>query len=248
MNCPRCKSENVSVKNFDQINVCRSCHLAWGPEDRYGEKWFNHADFFRKIIARFPSGSRMVELGTHKGRSTNFFVKEMRRQGKQFIFDTVDRPDGLINRLFKENLTAEGTLSGVSNYRFMRAEDAAALYPDKSLDFVFLDASNRYPDHLNYIKAWLPKVKPGGVIGGHDFYCKTFGVEKSVLEYFGKDFVEEGPVWYHEVPALVLPAAPLPEQPAPIPAPVMQPAESPVAPAPEPEKPKRKKKKAAESE
>jgi predicted O-methyltransferase YrrM len=199
MNCPRCKSENVSIKNYDDVNVCRDCCYAWGPPDRFGEHWFNHADFFRKTIILLPSGSRIVELGTHKGRSTNFFVKEMRRHGRRFSFDTFDRPDGLINRLFKENLSAEGTLSDVSNYRFMRAEDGAALYTDKSLDFVFLDASNKYEDHLNYIKLWMPKIKKGGIIGGHDFYCKTFGVERAVREYFGTDFVEEKPVWYHEV-------------------------------------------------
>lgn len=46
--------------------------------------------------------------------------------------------------------------------------EAAECVDDASLDFVFLDADHSYEGVRDDIAAWLPKVKPGGWIGGHD--------------------------------------------------------------------------------
>lgn len=47
---------------------------------------------------------------------------------------------------------------------------AAALVDDLSLDFVFIDAGHTTAAVIADIRAWTPKVRPGGAITGHDWW------------------------------------------------------------------------------
>jgi hypothetical protein len=61
---------------------------------------------------------------------------------------------------------------------------------DESLDFIFIDADHGYETVMKDILAWGPKVRPGGLISGHDYdpnHQDTYGVVQAVDEYFGKD-------------------------------------------------------------
>ena len=48
--------------------------------------------------------------------------------------------------------------------------EAAKLYADHSLDFVYVDADHAYASVIEDITAWKNKVKQGGFIAGHDSY------------------------------------------------------------------------------
>ena len=48
--------------------------------------------------------------------------------------------------------------------------EAADQFEDESLDFVFIDASHEYEDVKKDIQIWLPKIKKGGILAGHDYY------------------------------------------------------------------------------
>lgn len=67
----------------------------------------------------------------------------------------------------------------------MESAEAAARVPDGSLDLVFLDGDHSYFGVRSDIDTWLPKLRPGGWLGGHD-YGHTgkyeFGVERAVDE------------------------------------------------------------------
>lgn len=48
--------------------------------------------------------------------------------------------------------------------------DAAAKFPDGSLDFVYIDGNHSFQYVIDDIAAWSKKVRVGGIISGHDYY------------------------------------------------------------------------------
>lgn len=60
--------------------------------------------------------------------------------------------------------------------------EASKQFKNKSLDMVYIDADHSYESVKNDITYWMPKVKDGGVISGHD-YCMD-GVKIAVDEMF----------------------------------------------------------------
>ncbi len=72
---------------------------------------------------------------------------------------------------------------------------AAKTIEDGSVDVLFIDADHSYQATLADIKAWLPKVKSGGVLCGHDYGDLFPGVKQAVDEMFGEAVRVRGTVW-----------------------------------------------------
>lgn len=69
------------------------------------------------------------------------------------------------------------------------------------LDLVFIDADHSYDSCYNDIAAWLPRVRPGGVIAGHDYGPAFPGVEKAVREFPELEGHEVSSfVWWKQLP------------------------------------------------
>jgi len=81
--------------------------------------------------------------------------------------------------------------------------DVAAKIPDGSLDAVYIDAVHEYKDVLADCRGWLPKIRKGGYIGGHDYTSRDRaelpafpGCVKAVNEVFGApDMVFQDSSW-----------------------------------------------------
>jgi predicted O-methyltransferase YrrM len=52
----------------------------------------------------------------------------------------------------------------------MTSEEAAPQIPDASLDFVYIDGDHRFDFVMLDLILWDRKVKPGGMVAGHDYY------------------------------------------------------------------------------
>lgn len=88
--------------------------------------------------------------------------------------------------------------------------DAAEWIKDGSLDFVYIDANHMSPYVDADIEAWYPKVRSGGVFGGHDYHnvkqasytCDVKSAVDSFLVRKGIDpeslivVPDECPSWY----------------------------------------------------
>jgi hypothetical protein len=59
---------------------------------------------------------------------------------------------------------------------------ASKMYADESLDAVFIDADHKYESVVADILSWMPKVKKGGILSGHDYIDCHNGVIKAVNE------------------------------------------------------------------
>jgi hypothetical protein len=70
-----------------------------------------------------------------------------------------------------------------------RSEQAAQNIADQSLDFVYIDAGHRYGELKSDLFLWMPKVKDGGILMGHDYNSqmeqkgKDMGVKRAVDEF-----------------------------------------------------------------
>jgi len=59
---------------------------------------------------------------------------------------------------------------------------AVKKFEDNSLDFVFIDAAHDYDSVTKDLKAWSKKVKPGGLVAGHDYTNPNFNEEKGYFK------------------------------------------------------------------
>ena len=71
----------------------------------------------------------------------------------------------------------------------MTGGEAAEALPHHCLDFVYLDARHDRDSVREDLETWTPKVRPGGVLAGHDyvdglFPDGDFGVRSAVDEFF----------------------------------------------------------------
>ena len=76
----------------------------------------------------------------------------------------------------------------------------AQYFQDQSIDFCYIDASHEYKDVKADIQAWLPKMKPGGLLAGDDLNYYP-GVLKAVEELL-PDFVRDDNVWRYKCPSI----------------------------------------------
>lgn len=60
---------------------------------------------------------------------------------------------------------------------------------DNSLDFVFIDADHEHSSVIKDIKAWTPKLKPGGMLCGHDIH---FDGVKTAVELLIPNYIHVG--------------------------------------------------------
>lgn len=85
----------------------------------------------------------------------------------------------------------------------MTSDNSAKLFKEKNikLDFLFIDASHDYDSVKHDIECWLPCMKVGSIISGHDYNQPYWeGVTRAVNEFF-PDVKNDSntSIWYHTV-------------------------------------------------
>ena len=73
-------------------------------------------------------------------------------------------------------------------FYIMESREASKHIPNGSRDFIFIDADHSFIGVTNDLTYWVPKVKPGGWICGHDYAHPDQGeVKRAVEEFFTKE-------------------------------------------------------------
>lgn len=143
---------------------------------------FTFESFYSWLAGQLPTGGRMVEVGTDRGRSAAYLGVEILNSGSGCKIDLVDLyPRGIedvANRLAP-------VMGAISVIRQECSWEAARHYANGSLDAVFLDAGHQYECLKNDIHAWRRTIRPGGVLAGHDFALDIPGVIQAVAEKVG---------------------------------------------------------------
>ena len=159
-------------------------HIYQRPE--FGENWFTYPKLYSELVARTRDVGTIVEVGSWKGKSTAYLGVEVVNSGKKIKVFAVDTWKGseaeaahqndpyvksnTLYDLFVNNIAPINQHGPIITPFQCCSTEAAKHFTDKSLDCVFIDASHQYQDVCDDIAAWLPKVKPGGILAGHDYY------------------------------------------------------------------------------
>ena len=124
-----------------------------------------------------------VEIGVHQGDFSAYLLENSKLE----ILHSVDawsddtdvtgsvfrdwalRHSGMSQNetIAREKLAGFGERSRVTK---SLSVEAAKLFADDELDFVYIDASHRFCGVALDLMAWWPKVKWGGIFSGHDYW------------------------------------------------------------------------------
>jgi hypothetical protein len=79
---------------------------------------------------------------------------------------------------------AQKTLSPHDNCTLIRktSMDALADFKHESLDFIYIDGDHRFRYIAEDISEWFLKVRSGGVISGHDYFCTHPGATNVICQ------------------------------------------------------------------
>jgi predicted O-methyltransferase YrrM len=129
---------------------------------------------YRRIARELPHESRFVEVGVAHGRSLIFLAEELHELHRRDVeIWGVDSWPGdwwrkSIARTFEHNDLAGYVWDTI---RLVRADEtrAARMFDDGSLDVAFVDSDHTEAGVEVSIATWLPKVKQGGLLCGHDY-------------------------------------------------------------------------------
>jgi hypothetical protein len=126
-----------------------------------------------------------VEIGVSKGENTLSILEEL-KVVKLFLVDPyMPFSEDEIPRNHGDY--KDSTIHKLADYPqvrwILKPSDEAATEIDDTLDFVYIDGNHTYKYIKNDIQLYYPKVKPHGVIGGHDYTRNSRGVMQAVDEF-----------------------------------------------------------------
>ena len=140
-----------------------------------------------------------VEVGVFKGEFSDLLLRTWRCNSLVSVdpwrhFPATKYVDACNLSQADHDLNFDATVNLLRDYgkrsRVLRAtsDAAAAQFASSSLDFVYLDAQHHYEAVREDISLWYPKLKRGGVLGGHDYLdgkleSGLYGVKKAVDDF-----------------------------------------------------------------
>ncbi len=178
------------------------------------EGWFSEDEGrWYARFARALRGGTFVEVGCWKGRSTSFIGAICNLQGTRLV--CIDHWNGSNDRLQTRyeaahavedvEQTFRANMAGLGIAVEVIAEPsvvAALQFPLASVDRVFLDGSHDGPSVAEDLEVWGARLKPDGILAGHDYAEKYEGLRAAVDAYAAAHglTVRRGPrdIWWLE--------------------------------------------------
>mgnify|MGYP006921341433 CR=1 FL=1 len=149
-----------------------------------------NASLINDIIKKY-NYSTGIELGVRRGEFSAFLLQENPELHMYCVDLWGDDPSMDEKHPHENNYkTYRKNIEPYQNRAFeyrMLLDDAAKLFAPSSFDFVFIDATHTYNALKNDIEKWLPLVRPGGLLCGHDFHphFDNGGIIRAVNELTG---------------------------------------------------------------
>jgi hypothetical protein len=182
-----------------------------------------HREQLPELLNRRRLFGRGVEVGVQQGDFSEHIL--LHWHGRQLISvdpwkaapedeyrDISNLPQEVHDTFYAQTRRRLAVFGDRSEIWRMTSKDAAARIESRSLDFVYLDARHDYESVKEDIELWYGKVRPGGILAGHDYLDGVrpqgvFGVKSAVDEFFAARGLTVGatldnpwPSWIVKVP------------------------------------------------
>lgn len=190
------------------------------PEIEGGGSARQCAALFIEIVKNVRPGSKIVEVGSWKGRSSVFASRAASVvNSKLYCVDSwegsfLEGPDhptviqtkeSKVFQEFKSNIRRYGC----DNFVICRglSKEVARRWTHGPIDFLFIDASHDYESVREDLEAWIPHLKTGSIICGDDWNQEEMpelkgSVRKAFQDFFGTSLPNLGVVerfWAHRI-------------------------------------------------
>jgi predicted O-methyltransferase YrrM len=167
---------------------------------------------------------KAVEVGVQTGFFSEFLLSHWRgahllsvdpwsEAAADEYSDVANRSQAEHDRAYERTMQRLARFGERSSVWRTTSVEAAARIPPGSLDFVYIDARHDYEAVMEDLEAWFDKVRPGGILAGHDYLDGdlpegVFGVKSAVDEFFAAKRLQvrttyvDAPwlTWFVEIP------------------------------------------------
>lgn len=155
------------------------------------EGWFYPDDvgLYEEMVSSVQDDAIFIEVGCFKGRSTTAMCELIEKYNKKINLFVVDhfkgssehQHDPTLKNLFQAFINNMKDYSGYFSVIPYSSIESAKFFKDKTVDFIYIDASHDYESVKQDLNVWFPKLKENGFIGGHDYTWE--GVKQAVDEF-----------------------------------------------------------------
>ena len=144
-----------------------------------------------------------AEIGVKEGRFISYLLAQFPDLTMYAVDPWEDQPEGTEtygawdwSSIYRDYRKKTAPYRNRVRELWLYSVEASKKIEDQSLDFVFIDAQHDYEAVKQDIQLWRPKVKPGGLLSGHDYDPKFPGAMKAVNEMIEAPKVTTNSVWY----------------------------------------------------
>jgi predicted O-methyltransferase YrrM len=178
--------------------------------------FFTYPEWYKRVHRELKDGDIFIEIGTWTGASALFFAELLIKSGKKVRFITMDTfegseehfgPDAKFsfdiknNGLWKYFMEVREPLKDYIEVRRCDSQlfESSKDFNDNSISAIFIDGDHSYSGVKKDLENWYPKIKPGGIVSGHDYIWGGKGVKPVVDSFsvFRATQFWQGDVWFY---------------------------------------------------
>ena len=135
---------------------------------------------------------KLCEIGSYMGESTFVFASQLLFKEIHCIdpfegpeeFNTMsNRTWGEVKREFWTNTRHWDNITLHQDYSY----NTDHIFPDEHFDVIYIDGDHSYDSVIRDLNLYMPKLKHGGIICGHDYSHVHPETVKAINDYFGKE-------------------------------------------------------------
>lgn len=193
--CPGCLKEN----EYLYLNMHKQ-----SPALHELHGWFNFKSYYDELIKTLPLNANFLEIGVYQGKSL-CYLGHHRQDLNLFAIDPFSdhqmyswnfphmphRKNFIINNI-KRFCKKVVLFDGISD-KFVNS------FSDGFFDHIYIDGDHSRECVTKDIQNYLPKVKKGGFLSGHDYNKKLFpDLVEVVDKILGVVTVKPGTVWEYK--------------------------------------------------